>query len=258
MIRFYIRFMFSIGASVLLTLSVATAKEPETVSFCEDPWPPYTQGEIGQAPERGYAVDFLNEISRRLDIDISLILLPWKRCLLLAEKGDVDGVMLLTKNSERERYLEFTVPLMSDNNLIWFRADRDLGAANWKSFQDLKNYRIGVVAGFNYGDEFNLATDKYNLSVEETVDIISNFHKLDFKRIDVFFVNLAAANEALRDSPELRRKLEYVDTLFDKLTFHIAFSKQSKVRHLLSEFNKVILEMKQDGTIYRILKQNPM
>ena len=239
----------------IISLSTKTSAN-DSILFCEDPWPPYTFGEMGSPPTKGYAVDFLNEITKRLDLKISMTLLPWKRCLLLAKKGKMDGVMLLTKSGNRERYLDFSIPLMGDNNLIWYKRGNNIGK-NLESFVDLKDYRIGVATGFNYGDEFNEATEKYNLNIEEASDIESNFKKLALGRIDVFFVNLAAAAEVLGRNAELADKVTYIDALFEKVPFFIAFSKKSKAKSLLPLFNKTILEMSEDGTIAKILSNHP-
>jgi polar amino acid transport system substrate-binding protein len=236
---------------VLFFASHANAND--TIRFCEDPWPPYTFGETGSAPTGGYAVDFLNEIASRLTLNISMELLPWKRCLLMAKKGQVDGVMLITKSGNRERYLDFSIPLMSDNNLVWFRRGDNIGS-KVNSFAELKNYRIGVAASFNYGDEFNEASEHYKFNIEEARDIESNFKKLVLGRIDVFFVNLSAANEVFRENPSLAKKVTYVDKLFDKVPFYIAFSKKSKEKTLLPLFNKTIQEMLKEGAIDRILE----
>lgn len=254
MIRPYIALIFT---SALLVMSTASAKETKSISFCEDPWPPYTYGAHGEVPEKGYAVDFLNEVSKRIDVKFSMTLLPWKRCLLMAKNGSIDGVMLLTKNSKRERYLEFTVPLISDNNLLWFRSDENLAANSWDSFEDLKSYRIGVVAGFNYGEAFIKAKEEYNFNIEVVNDVKSNFNKLALGRIDVFFVNLSAANEVLKEEHELKVKFKFLDKLFEKVPFYIGISKNSQARFLLPDINKAINGMIRDGTIERIMKQFP-
>jgi len=243
-----------LGLSSFINVSAGENTMPAdtTLKFCEDPWPPYTYGEMGKTPTGGYAVTFLNEISKRTNLSIDMKLFPWKRCLFMAEKGNMDGVMLLTSSEERAGYLEFTRPLMSDNNLAWFKKGLQL-KGSWASFEELKPYRIGVTAGFNYGDKFNKAKKRYQLKTDEANDIIANFNKLALERIDIFFVNLAAANDALKEFPELRAQVTYTDGLFEKVPFYIGFSKQSPAKKYLPDFNKAIDSMIKDGTIERIL-----
>jgi polar amino acid transport system substrate-binding protein len=241
----------------LLLTFLGTSSQAEMIneiSLCEDPWPPYTYGETGEVPEKGYAVEFIKEISKRTGVKINMRLFPWKRCLHMAEKGGIDGIMLLTKNQDRSRYLDFTIPLMGDNNLVWFRSDRNLGS-DWNSFSDLKSYRIGLVAGFNYGDVFNAMNEKHTFTTETARSIETNFQKLAADRIDLFFVNLAAANIALSKHPELRAQVTYVDKLFEKVPFYIGLAKHSEARILIPKFNRAIESMLNDGTIDKILSQ---
>lgn len=237
----------------LTLIDIQTVYAEESIDFCEDPWPPYTYGEMGAPPSKGYAVEFLNEIAARTNITVTMTLLPWKRCLLMAERGEMDGIMLLTKNDQRTQYLDFSIPVMSDNNLVWYRRMDNIHK-KLDSFSDLKNYRIGLAASFNYGDEFEAAIKEFNLNVEVAHDIKSNFRKLALGRIDVFFVNLAVANEVFRQNPELEKNIVYSDKLFKKVPFFIAISKKSKARSIVPKLNQTIQTMAEDGTIDRILR----
>jgi polar amino acid transport system substrate-binding protein len=104
-------------AALMFFAQSASAEQREQLRFCEDPWAPYTLGEIDSVPEGGITVELFKELGERLDVDFQLKLLPWKRCLLWAETGDYDGVMLLTRNDERAAYLTFTDSVHEDKNL---------------------------------------------------------------------------------------------------------------------------------------------
>lgn len=250
---------FTSGLTLLLLLCCSVslkAEERATFRFCEDPWAPYTLGEIGAAPAKGIAVELFQELGERLDVTFQLMLLPWKRCLLWAETGDYDGIMLLTRNSDRATYLSFTDPVHKDRNLVWHRSDREF-EQSFKSFEEFRGFRIGITAGFNYGEEFNRAVKELGLVVEEAPNILSNLRRLDLGRIDVFLVNKPAAEFAMVEFPDLRDRLSYAQGPFDALPFFIGLSKASPIEGELARFNQAISDMRDDGTLERIFNAQP-
>ena len=71
------------------------------LTFCYDPYPPYTLGKEGEA-EGGTKVALLNAVVQRIKgLDAKVEILPWKRCQAMAGSGDVDGILPLfqTKNA---------------------------------------------------------------------------------------------------------------------------------------------------------------
>ncbi|WP_430415427.1 substrate-binding periplasmic protein [Marinobacter adhaerens] len=235
----------------------ASAEGRAQLRFCEDPWAPYTLGEIDSVPEGGIAVELFKELGERLDVDFQLRLLPWKRCLLWAETGDYDGVMLLTRNDERAAYLTFTDSVHEDKNLVWHQADRRFDHS-FENFADFKGVRIGVTAGFNYGEKFNQAVEEFDLVVEEAPNILSNLRRLDLGRIDVFLVNKPAAEFSMVEFPDLRERLTYANGPFEALPFYIGLSKASPVIFELERFNQAIAHMRDEGTLERIFSAQPV
>lgn len=229
------------------------AEPNKKLELCQGVWPPYTLGEELSEPTGGIALEFVNEISNRISIPIAVQLLPWKRCVLLAKEGKKDGISLLTISSAREEFLEFSKPILADNNLVWFLKDREF-EGDWQTFEDLKGLKVGVTSGYNYGDEFKNAISRYHLSVEDGPSLRSNFIKLGYGRIDVYLLNMPVAQMVLKDLPELRHKLSYNDKLFEKVAFAMGLSKQSKASKLIGRVNKAIEDMKQDETVKRIMQ----
>lgn len=162
------RFVRSILMPLLAALSFHSAANDQrqpTYRFCEDPWAPYTVGEISMPPKAGMAVELFEELEQRLGMTLHLRLLPWKRCLLWAKEGKYDGVMLLTRNKDRSRYLNFTVAIHQDANVVWALKDRTF-ERDFRTFKDFQGLRIGLTEGFNYGEAFDQAVEEYRLKVD--------------------------------------------------------------------------------------------
>lgn len=224
--------------------------------FCNSHWPPYSYGDANGRAVGGYAVDFMKEIFARTGRPVRLSILPWLRCLKMAERGDVDGIMLLTASEERKQFLIMTDPLLSDANVFWYRRDNP-GAQERLAFEELRGLRIGVVAGFNYGEAFNRAVTEYGLILDEAPSILSNFRRLDRNWIDVFPVNRLAADYALHNHSSLRSRFIAFNGPFEAVGFRLGLAKKGRAAGLIAPINEAINSMREDGSVERILRQVP-
>ncbi len=246
-----------VAIAFLFAAQISYSNEIDDVKFILDLWPPYRIGVEGKAPTGGIAVEFTNEIFSRLNIAYSSKLYPWKLCLKYIEYGKSDGLMLLTKNAERARYMEFTDVIMTDRDLVWYEPEKfnkKFGKEfTWETFKDLQPYAIGQTAGFNYGDEFNAAVKSLNLKTDSANKDQMNFNKLRYGRIDIFICNETSAINIFKTYPKLKNKFKFAAKPFKTVKFHMAFSKKTNAKKLIPKINKIISQMKTDGTINKIL-----
>ena len=49
----------------------------------------------------------LKRLKNKVNIDLHLEVLPWSRCIYLAEKGEVDGVFIVSYSDERSKFIDF-------------------------------------------------------------------------------------------------------------------------------------------------------
>lgn len=244
---------------LLLAVPLVHAEESDGTAplhFCNSHWPPFSYGNDKDQLIGGYAIDFIREISVRIRTPVQLSIMPWLRCLSMAKKGLVDGIMLLTPNDERRQFLHFTEPLLSDANLLWYRADNP-HVADRRSFDELKGLRIGVVSGFNYGEAFKQAREDLKLDVEPAPSVRSNFLRLERGWIDVFLVNRVVADYNLLSRPDIRALLVSKQGPFEQVGFHVGLAKAGKGATLLEQFNTAISDMKRAGVIDIILHNPP-
>lgn len=253
---FFISLIISYFISCPLILMGQDIKK---VTFAQDPWPPYTFGESGSSPQGGHAVKITKQIFQRLDVEVELLLLPWKRVLLMAEKGEVDGIMLLSKDAKRERYLDYSNVLVRDNDLIWYAPE--LFKSKWKkdfawnTFTDLKPYTIGNTLGNSYGNAYQKAVKDLKLDIDMAATDKQNLLKLVKGRIDIFISSEIPALYIINGDPRLKGKIKSGITPFrpEPLLMYTAFSKKSPAKILLPQVNNVIAEMKKEGFIDKVL-----
>lgn len=248
-----IAFMFVVGIALFVYQRMPFGDEDfqgDKIYFAEEvDWAPFTPNQEGIATE-GLSYDLMTEIFSRLDIEVEIELFPQKRMLELIKKGEKDGATVISKNAQRLKYLVYTEPIFQKKGLLYFRKGNDK-LLNWQSYEELKGFKIGIVAGHNYGDAFNKAVEKYNLEVYPVTHIGQNFEKLIHGRIDLFLCIEATANHYLNDSKYKDLIVPASKSYYEK-GYYIAFSKLSNARHIISKVNKVIREMKKDGSLKSI------
>ena len=246
------------GAAVLLLAAAvllphfSRAQETVPVRLFEDPYPPFTEGEIGKDAQGGLVVEIIREIFHRMDVPVSLELAPWKRVLKLAETGRADGVMLVMHSQERESYLALTESLFDECETLAFHKDR-LAGFTWRTFSDLIPYRIGLVDGYAYNHALTEAVKELGLNVEYSSSTLANMRKLLAGRVDLIVESELVLKQHLAKYPDLRQNLVLADQRVFCFPMYMALSRKSPAMALLPRINRTIRAMKDDGTMDAIL-----
>lgn len=236
---------------LFITSNTSAAGSKKILLSEEAEWPPYTYEKSG-TPTKGLSLMLMTEIFSRINIEIDLKLFPQNRCIEQMKDGTRDAMTLISINKDREEFIEFSEPLLESKGLIYYSNTRKT-PFRWNIFYDLKDYTIGIVSGYNYGDTFKKVRYKYPLKTYEVTNIEQNFEKLIAGRIDIMLANQAEANEFIRLNPAYYGKLKAADKPYLSYYYHIGFSKKSWARVLLPKINKVIKQIKTDGTFNKIV-----
>jgi polar amino acid transport system substrate-binding protein len=243
--------MIGIIVGIIFLIGTASGEAKKILLSEEGAWPPYTYESEG-TPTKGLSLELMEEIFHRLQIPYELKLYPQQRCIEQMKTGERDAMTLISKSRDREDFLDFTIPVMESPGLLYYSADRSQ-PIQWNNFSDLRHYKIGIVIGYNYGEAFNKA--RKQLNVQEVVKIEQNLKKLLAGRIDIIFANQDEISEIIKKNPDYKGKIRTAEKPYISYTYHMGFSKKSEARWLIPSINQVILEMKADGTLARILEE---
>ena len=171
---------------------------------------------------------------------------PWKRVQLHAQQGYIDVIVAAFKNSERQKYMEYSVPFTVDPIVVFVRKGREFPLEKW---EDLIG-RLGTTTlGDSMGQEFDdFANAKLN--IERTSTVIQNFKKLELERCEYFIYGLypgtaAAINLGFDD---MIVALPYFVT---EQNFYLTVSRKSPYLNQLPQINTEIERLKADGSIDR-------
>jgi len=128
------------AALVVLCAGAAPAAGAPAWHFATEPFPPYTYANrSGHAA--GPMVDVLATVCARLRRDCMVEVMPWRRALMLAGQGDVDGLFTIIDSAERRAAFRVSAPVIEARYVfIAYKSDR----FEYRRPLDLSGRTIGV------------------------------------------------------------------------------------------------------------------
>jgi polar amino acid transport system substrate-binding protein len=121
---------------------------------------------------------------------------------------------------------------------------------DWKTLDDLKNYKFGATRGYTYTKEFWEAEESKRLDADVTDSDRQNFKKLLAGRIDIFPSGLVNGYSILRKEFDASESdlISFHPKPLSKTTGHLALTRSSKNSgNLLRIFNQGLAELKKEG-----------
>lgn len=226
---------------VATTLLVATDENLPPFSF------------VREKVVTGIDVDMLSEAARKLGIDLKIVALPWKRVLLLLERGEVHLAMPLFLTPERERFSDFVAPLHYSVTGIFVRKDRIF---RFDAVDDLVGKHFGYNRGYALPDELNKMVLGGKIVAEEVSTTEQNIGKLMFGRIDFFVSNTANARFLLRDSPHRTEIAQLPKPLSARRPAYLVASKSAVIQGrdaLVNDLRQTLGKLHRDGSYERFV-----
>jgi len=174
---------------------------------------------------------------------------PWKRALLELDQGKA-GIGGIYKNDERNAKYDFSEPILTENIAVYFSKAKPI---DFKALADLNGKRVGVIRGWSYGNLFDAARKDGKFTAEDVVNDRANFLKLAHGRLDAVLAVDEAGKAVI--SAEKLTHLDQSKVFLASNQAHLAFNKSARQTDLLAQFSQAIAQMKQDGTLDRIVNE---
>lgn len=233
-------------------LMTGTARAETVLTFCYGTYPPYSLGS-GAIPSGGLKVELLDEVTSRIDgIRAVVVLRPWRRCLAQVKAGEADGTLPLFRSPEREAYLAFTDGTFQQKNTFWYNRRRYPDGLEWgDGFFGVAHLRLGMVNGSIIDQEMEAAFERNNRIVRSR-----GAHNL-MQMLVYDGLDLIAIDEAVGRYHVTRNgwqdRIAVANIPISSKYSHFGLSRVSGADAYLAEFNRVIAELQEDGTIAEIL-----
>jgi len=204
----------------------------------------------GAAEQKGIIGDIVIEASKRLDIrPVVISPTPWKRTLLLLSLGRIDVIAGVIKTEERARQFRFSDAITSTQLKIIVKKNQQF---KFKTIKHLRNRRGLKIRGHSLGNK----NDKYaqeNLVIEEVHEASSIMKMLVAGRADYGIYEVHGAKRQI-NKMKLNSELTLLDQALTEEPIFVVFSKKSPCSWKAARFFQVFSDMKQDGTINKIIE----
>lgn len=222
-------------------------------------YPPYSFKE-GNVNKGIYTEVLKKAFSRMEGFNVDIELVPWKRAI----NGVKDGTMLAVYppyyHPQKRPFINpYSEPILEEEVIVLCNKNVDKSKKNWpKDFHTLK---VGVNSGYQVGGkEFLDAVKNGQIVKEEAIDNKTNLKKLLSGRIDCYVNDKNAILYSIKLLKEEGVKISisdfYIAATASKENGYLGFSKTFKApwkNKFISEFKKIIIEMKKNGEIDNII-----
>ncbi|MCK5110228.1 MAG: transporter substrate-binding domain-containing protein [Arcobacteraceae bacterium] len=109
----------------------------------ETSWPPFNFNENGIA--KGFSIDYMNLLAKKLDIKVDYINgHSWSEFMVMLQTPDIDVIINIAKNKQREKTISFTKPFYIAQNAIYVNKNNP----NFNNLKDLENKTIAIPKDF--------------------------------------------------------------------------------------------------------------
>lgn len=223
-------------------------KTQKTVTVVYTSWFPYTYTENGEA--KGYEIDILKAVFKRMHVDAKYVERPWKRCLMALEYGEADVLSSMLKNPDRAKYTIFSDTRISCSRVVLFTkkgASIDFDG----SFESIKGKTIGYTLGFDYGAEFAQASF---LKKDSGVTVENIVKKVIEGRNDIGIENEAVIKASAKKLGVLDQIKIITPAVFTKDLF-IGFSKETVSPYFSAEFSAELQRFYRSSDYQKILNR---
>ncbi|WP_351124204.1 transporter substrate-binding domain-containing protein [Shewanella sp. T24-MNA-CIBAN-0130] len=235
-----------VSACVIVTPKMAVAESLRITLAAEDSWPPFAD-EVG----RGISHNIINHAFEQVDVEVSTIVVPYSRGLIMTERGTVDGVFNVTREqSTIDRFVFGNEPLFTVTASFFFAKEYPTIVNN--KWQIPAQSTIGIVNGYEYGDEFMTLVEKLKLHVITVNSQRQLINLLLVGRIDAAIMYDLVADVYINQmgvSHDIKAKFNnHTSEIF------VAFSKHNpQAKHLSQLLDKGLLTLQKQGKYHQLL-----
>jgi len=210
----------------------------EKLRIVTEPWAPYAMVDNGRASGLDYETTAI--VFQRLGIEVQWQFLPWKRCLMMLQRGEADGALDIFKATERDDLLLYPSEALSEVNWVLFQADARPHAFN--RLEDLKGLTIGVSPGYLYRPDFDHSTD---FTREPAPSHEANFGKLIRGRIDLLVTDRRLGQQML-EHLGLRDQVSQLPTVLNTREQYLALRRNAGMDLLAQRFGAELKRFKRE------------
>ncbi|MCP4021146.1 MAG: amino acid ABC transporter substrate-binding protein [Desulfobacteraceae bacterium] len=206
----------------------------------------------------GIDTEIIKQVLKRLGYVPKIKMLPWKRALLMTQKGEFAGIYSLTKTPEREKDYHFSNQLTTVRD-VFFKLKKN--NIEWSALDDLKDFRIGASSGYGYPPEFMTALKEKKFKQIQMLNgddlELRHLKRLIIDRIDMAICEVSVCQYLIKiHAPEFDT-IDFIDTTIgEERGYYIGFSKLwPGAQRIAKDFNDELAKFIAQGKRKKIFKK---
>lgn len=218
----------------------ASGAQPE-LRFASNEWPPFVSSTL---PANGMAGALLTSVYERMGTTAHIDYFPWKRTMELGiHDARYAGFLAVWRTPEREKVCHFSNSIGNTVTVLAYLKEAPVQPA---TLAELQGFRIGVVAGYSNGEQFDAMAAAGVLHTEEAYSDELNLRKLLTKRFPVMVIEKRVLRHLLssdRFTREERERIGFVEGLFRERSIHICFKRTAQGLAQQRAFNDAVRDV---------------
>ena len=205
------------------------------VRFAAEDWPPFISRSL---PGDGMSGAMVSAIFERLGYAVKYDYFPWKRAMQFGMGSPrYAGFLAVWRTPEREKLCHFSGPIGNTQGVLAYLKEDGVPGA---TLAELGKLRIGTVAGYSNGEQFDGMVARGELKTEEGLNDATNVKKLLIKRYRVIVIERHVLQHLLMGqnfSKAERDRIAIVDTIFKERPVHVCFQRNAEGAAQQKRFN---------------------
>ena len=217
------------SVALLTSMFVSAAQRPERLLLTTHEWYPFQYSTDGEM--KGRSIEKIKCMLKVMKQPYQLTMTQWDKAQLLVEAGTQNGFFLASKNDARDRYADFSAPII-EQKWSWFSLSDSIGV-NQMAFKQ----QVEVAALFGSNKWFWLQKQGY-LATKKPRSAKAMVELLISGEVGAILGNDEVIEQTIKKMGLGDRAIS--KTLVEKTLLGVYFSKNftKKYPNFLSEFNQ--------------------
>ncbi len=214
---------------------IETKKDKKIIKVATLNWSPY----VGEKLEYyGIFSKKTKEVFTKMGYEQDITFMSWKRVLFEVEQGNYDVAFPAYYSAERAKKYIISDKVM--NTPLVFLKNKN-SKIQYKTLEDLKSYKIGIVRGYINTKEFD--NSNYLNKIVGSSDL-QNLRLLAKNRLDLVVIDKIVAQGLIQKHKEFENKFNFIKKALDDKPLYLLFSRKNKQSLFYAkEFNKILKEI---------------
>ncbi len=242
-----------IGIALSCLIAMVSLANAEKAKLTTMNWEPYIGKDL---PDQGFIAEIAREAFKAGGVDeVDIFYLPWGKAVELAKMGNADGLFPVWENKNLLVDFNFSTKMPCGPVALIKLKTTEINYTG--KVEELKPYKIGVVAGYVNTEEIDKSTEITKVVAK---DDITNIQNLLAGKVDLAILDPLVANYIIKNDKNLAPLLDKIETVRPVLrhtNLYIAFSKKSANTDPLREkFDAGMTKITESGKLDEILKKH--